>query len=121
MSPDTFRGDACVMPVWESGSGREVLLLYSIAHYSWRVCNFAPDGVSWKHLSSFRSRAQHVFRSSVPGCMALEQWNTVRWEVGAWAEEVLLETGATPEIYLARVVGVVGRRMALAVRVAAHG
>lgn len=43
--------------------------------------------------------------------MVLEWQAVVRWEVGAWADEALLVTGATHEIYRARVRDAVGHRM----------
>ena len=43
--------------------------------------------------------------------MVLKRRKRVRWEVGAWAEEALLVTGATHEICLVRVRDAAGRRM----------
>jgi hypothetical protein len=43
--------------------------------------------------------------------MVLEWRAVVRWEVGAWADEALLVTGATHEIYQAPARDAVGHRM----------
>ncbi len=92
--------------------GSHKALLLAIAHYSWHLCIVALDGVSLKYLSySVRRCAQRAFRLSTIGRMVLERRKRVRWEVGAWAEEALLVTGATHEIYQVRVRDAADRRM----------
>lgn len=88
------------------------MVLPVVAHYSWNLSIAAFDGVSWKYLrKSGRRRAQRVLGSSTPGCRGVEKQKAFRWEVEAWAEEVLLVIGATHEIYLARVRDAAGHRM----------